>query len=110
MIKITGIKKAVGDYQRANAGGAYSPRYGVMMLDRTTGKVWTDEFYSIGHNSWKDYHDQAIVDVASVGHYLTQAWRTGEGVVLSMKNVKAWATKACKDYAAGIDYKQDMAF
>lgn len=52
MIKIKGVKKAVGDYKRTNAEGWFSPRYGYLMLDRSTGEVWTDEFYSLGHNEW----------------------------------------------------------
>ena len=62
---ISGIKKAVGSYQRLNAGGYCSPHYGVMMLDRGTGEVWTDEFYSIGHNSWKEYRDRNIMNLSS---------------------------------------------
>ena len=62
MVKLRGLKKAVGDYQRANSYGYYSPWYGVLMLDRSTGELWTDEFYSLGHNEWKVYYDGDIID------------------------------------------------
>lgn len=52
-MKITGLKKAVGEYQRANKEGYYSPKYGYLMFDKATGELWTDEFYSLGHNEWK---------------------------------------------------------
>jgi hypothetical protein len=90
MKKIYGIKKAVGEYNRANAGGHYSPRYGNLMLDRGTGEVWCDEFYSLGHNEWKVYHDTAIINL---GKEIVEA---GESV--SMKTVKAYAERMCEEY------------
>lgn len=63
-MKIKGIKKAVGDFNKLNAGGYYDPRYGILMLDRNSGEVWTDEFYSLGHNSFKVYHDEAIINLS----------------------------------------------
>lgn len=97
-IKITGLKRAVGEYKRANAGGRYSPRYGRLMLDRDTGELWVDEFYSLGHNAWKVYRDKAIVDIISYIriYNVVDYW---EDIVVNMVNVRAWATKACEDYA-----------
>lgn len=63
MIKIKGLKQAIGDYNRANAEGYYSPSYGYLMFDPSTGEIWCDYFYSLGHNSWKEYHDPAIIDL-----------------------------------------------
>lgn len=83
MKKISGIKKAVGDFQRANAGGYYSPRYGTLMLDRGTGEVWTDEFYDLGHNSWKEYKDRNIMDLSG---YMGQ-----RGIPVNMANVRTVA-------------------
>lgn len=94
MMKITGIKKAVGEYRRCNEGGYYSPRYGRMMLDRATGEVWVDEFYSIGHNSWKEYHDESIINIVN--------WAYDNGYAeepVNMANVKIWAEKACELWA-----------
>lgn len=84
-MKIKGLKKAVGDYQRANADGAYSPRYGHLMLDESTGEVWTDEFYSLGHNEWKVYHSDSVVRLDSAMY--------GEGLEVSMKNVRKYIEK-----------------
>ena len=42
-MKIKGLKKAVGDYQRVNSDGPYSPCYGEIMLDAETGEIWTME-------------------------------------------------------------------
>ena len=66
MKKIKGLKKAVGDYQRANSEGFYSPRYGRLMYDSEDGQLWTDEFYSLGHNEWKEYHSSSIVNLGAM--------------------------------------------
>ena len=79
-MKISGLKKAVGEYQRANAGGYYSPRYGNLMFDPSDGTVWTDEFYSLGHNSWKEYHDRNITCISKTLNRM--------GVPVTMKNVR----------------------
>lgn len=92
-IKISGLKKAVGDNKRANADGAYSPRYGYMMLDRNTGEVWTDEFYSLGRNSWKEYHDPAIINLIS---FISE--RVQEDFHVTMETVKEYAHKAIAEY------------
>ena len=63
-MKIKGLKKAVGDYQRVNSDGPYSPCYGEIMLDAETGEIWTDEFCSLGHNEWKEYHNPAVVNLS----------------------------------------------
>ncbi len=64
--KIIGLKKAIGDYKRANAGGDYSAIYGCLMYDVETGELWTDEFCSIGHNSWKDYPHNKVVNLGRI--------------------------------------------
>lgn len=93
-IKITGVKKAVGDYRWANSGGYYSPRYGYLMLDRSTGAVWVDDFYSLGHNSWVHYDDPAIVNLVSAA---AETFCKGEFAV-NMANVRAAAERLCADY------------
>lgn len=78
--KIKGLKKAVGEYQRANEGGYYSPRYGYLMFDKNTGEIWTDEFFSLGQNSWKEYHSDSIINLGRL---------MGEkNMDVTMKNVK----------------------
>ena len=81
-MKIKGIKKAVGEYQRANSEGYYSPRYGKLMFDTETGEVWTDEFYSLGHNEWKEYHSAAVINL---GGRMAE-----EEIDVNMKTVKEY--------------------
>lgn len=66
MLKLQGLNKAIGDYHRANSGSPYSPRYGVLMLDKSTGEIWTDEFYSLGQNEWKEYHSKDIINLGLI--------------------------------------------
>jgi hypothetical protein len=54
-IKITGIKKMIGEINR-------NPHmYYCVYLDRSTGEVWADFFADA--NSWSNYHDTAIVNL-----------------------------------------------
>jgi hypothetical protein len=87
-IKITGVKRAVGRYREYNGDGYLSPWYGVMMLDRSTGEVWTDSFYSLGHNEWKEYHDPAIITLFS----------SASPDEVTMRRVKAVALGLCEKY------------
>ena len=91
-MKITGIKKAVDEYHRANAGGYYSPSYGIIMLDRSTGEVWTDCFYDLGHNSFKAYDDPAIINISRAIE------QDHESVCMS--TVKEYAERMCTAYSA----------
>lgn len=84
-MKITGIKKAIGEYKWANSHGCYSPWYANIMLDTTDGRVWTDTFYDLGHGSFKKYHSKAIVCVS--GKILEN------NDVVSMKTLKEYSEK-----------------
>ena len=90
-MKIIGIKVAVGDYKRANKGGMYSPRYGRMMLDRKTGEVWTDVFYDIGHNTWTEYRNPAIINL---GRLIGDNNDT-----VNMQTVRKYAEASCAKYS-----------
>lgn len=79
-MKLVGLKNAVGDYKRANEGGTYSSMYGYLMFDKDNGRIWTDEFCSIGHNSWKEYDSSSIINIGNM-----MAERKLE---VNMKNVK----------------------
>lgn len=79
-MKIKGLKKAVGEYNRANAGGYTSPFYGELMFDTSDGEIWTDTFYSIGHNEWKEYHSTSIINL---GRMMNE-----HSIPVSMKTVK----------------------
>lgn len=65
-MKIKGIKKAVGDYKWANSQGYLSPWYGVLMFDKSDREVWTDCFYSLGRNEWKEYHSKSVVNLGAM--------------------------------------------
>jgi hypothetical protein len=93
-MKITGIKKAVSDYKRANAGGYYSPSYGRMMLNRSTGEVWTDEFYCVGHTDWNKYDDPAIINIVTAMNNIAC-----DAVTVTMQSIKKIAVKLCEEYA-----------
>lgn len=93
IIKVTGVKKAVGDYNRANAGGCYDARYGKLMLDCNTGKLWTDEFYDLGHNSWIVYHDNAVINLVSFIYERVQ-----DDFKVNMSTVKKYAEKAIAEF------------
>ena len=84
-IKIKGLKKAIGAYNRINAGGCYSPLYGYLMFDKSTGELWTDEFYSIGHQMWNKYHS---ADIINLGKEMTF-----RGIAITMQNVKDFILK-----------------
>lgn len=82
-IKITGIKKAIGEYKmwlsqdwrhKAN-----------IMLDKSTGEVWTDCFLDC--NSWKEYHSDDIIFLSS---YIRE--RTEE--TFTMKILRKYAEMA----------------
>lgn len=86
MTKVKNLKKAVGDYKRANSEGFYSPRYGYLMYDKADGSLWTDEFYSLGHNFWKEYHSESVVNLGGM--------MAETGLEVNMKNVKEFIEKA----------------
>jgi len=86
-MKIKGLKSAVGEYKSTNKEGYYSPRYGHLMFDRGSGEIWTDEFYSLSHNDWKEYHSDTIVNL---GQLMSE-----RGLEVNMKNVKEFV---CSNY------------
>lgn len=94
-IEIIGIETAVDDYQWASSD-PYSPLYGRLMLDRDTGEVWTDVFYSLGRNEWKVYHDPAICNL------LTEYFdgREAYEIVVTVANVRKWAETVIREYRA----------
>ena len=77
-IKIKGLKKAVGDYHRCNAGGGYSPHYGYLMFDAEDNTLWTDEFCDFGHGSWVAYSSPTIyrIDADVIMEYGKVAMQT----------------------------------
>lgn len=60
---LKGLKTAIGDYKKANAGGDFSPNYGVIMYNRKTESLWVDTFNDTTHMMRKMYEDANIVDL-----------------------------------------------
>lgn len=85
MNNLKNLKKAVGDYQRTNKGGTYDPRYGFLMFDRKTRELWTDEYYDIGHNTWKEYNSDSIMNL---GRLMGE-----QGLDITMKSVVEFIKK-----------------
>lgn len=81
-MKITGIKKAIGEYRSWLAGDW--GRCANIMIDLEDGSVWCDCFISC--NEWKEYHSKSIVSLSS---YITE--RTDEKI--SMKLLKEYAER-----------------
>lgn len=65
---IKGLKKASSATWNA---GYNSGWYFDIMYDRSTGQVWTDTHYSIGQNSWNEYHDSDIIRVLRCSTHIT---------------------------------------
>lgn len=82
---IKGFAEAAEEYNDANAGGMFSPRYGRLMFDVSDGDLWVDEFYSVGHNEFKVYHSS---DVINLGEIILS-----EGESVTAANVKKYAEK-----------------
>lgn len=85
-MKITGVKKAVGTYKRANSGGYYRSSYGALMVDMSKGYVWCDEFSD--RFSCIAYDDENIARINL------------EGEPATMQNVKAIAERMCAEHIA----------
>lgn len=60
-IKITGIKKAIGEYKNWLAQDWR--RTANIMFDKSTSEVWTDCF--IDCNDWKEYYDSNIISLSA---------------------------------------------
>lgn len=88
-LKIKGLKKAIGEYKRYNAGGYYSPEYGRLMFDIESGELWTDYFYSIGHNEWNQYHSESIINLDRIMKKI--------GIAVNMQNVKNFIAENISD-------------
>ena len=63
-LKMTGLRKVAG--QSKWLRGYYNPNYLQLNYDRSTGEVWADEHYSLGHNSWTQYHDSDTITVCNI--------------------------------------------
>ena len=68
-IKMTGLKKAAGMTKGLN--GYYSGEYIQVSYDTATGQVLTDYHYSLGQNSWTQYHDPDIIAIGNLSEPTT---------------------------------------
>lgn len=85
MLKLKGLKKAVGDYNWCKNAPCWRAD---LMLDTSTGELWTDTFYGFNY-SWNEYHDKDIINLSSL-------MRTEDEYIISMKTVKAFCEKHFK--------------
>lgn len=67
-LNIKGIKKASGATQDY---GYYSGSYDELFYDRSSGEVWTVYQYSLGQNSWTEYHDPSIIKLGNTSEHMT---------------------------------------
>ena len=72
-LKITGLKKLAGELQATlpKHNDWYSGKYFQINLNTETGEVWGDFFYSLGKNSWSEYHDENIIVIGRTYKPLT---------------------------------------
>lgn len=94
-MKINGLKKATGDYNKINEGGYIRRLYGDLMLDRETGDLWVDEYADV--NSYKRYYKSSIVVLFPRHRKDSDADR------VTMAEVKAAAQRACDELSDGDD-------
>ena len=67
--KMTGLKAAAGSTK--DLTGFYSPEYVELFYDRSTGEVWTKYQYSLGQNSWTEYHSSDVLKIANISEPMT---------------------------------------
>ena len=97
MLKLQGLNKAIGDYHRANSGGPYSPKYGVLMLDKSTGEIWTDEFYDLGHNHFAVYKSDDIINLGLI--------MENDGYEITRDNIKEYCLLKYRIVSKYLKYK-----
>lgn len=85
MRKIKGIQKAVGEFQRYDSNSAFSPTFLVLLFDTESYSLWTEEYYRLGLNNWREFNSDTVVDLGSM---------MGERrIPINMKNVKEFVAK-----------------
>lgn len=94
-MKITGLKRAVGDYKRYFDVSKRSCFYAFLMFDTSTGALWCDSFCDITRKSRRKYKNPAIIDLGKVmdSHNIDME-------TLSMKQVKLFIYEHYPEFAA----------
>ena len=67
-LKIKGLRKVSGDTKNY---GFYSGKYVEIFYNRDTGELWSVYQFSLGQNSWTEYHDNAIIKVCNATEHMT---------------------------------------
>lgn len=62
--KMVGLKAASGATKGLR--GYYSGEYCELFYDRSNGEVWTKYQYSLGQNTWTEYHDSDIIKICNL--------------------------------------------
>lgn len=57
-MKMTGLKKVATETKSLQ--GYFSGSYLQLNYDKSTGEVFTNYHYSLGQNSWSEYHDPNV--------------------------------------------------
>lgn len=68
-MKMAGLRKAAGETK--GLCGYYSGCYVQISYDQDTGEILTDYHYSLGQNSWSEYHDPAVITVCNASKPMT---------------------------------------
>lgn len=94
-IKLNGIEEAVKDFNEYQGNAK-------IMIDKTTGDIWTDKF--ISNNEWKNYKSDTIKLVYSKDNILDADSK------ISVEKVKVIASAIMKnDYASYEELIYDIA-
>lgn len=67
-ITIKGLRKASGETENY---GYYSGKYVELFYDFETGEVWGVFQYSLGQNTWTEYHSGNVVKLCNATEHLT---------------------------------------
>lgn len=66
-MKIIGIRKASGETEDY---GDFSGKYVEIFYDTSSGEVWTKFQYSLGGNSWTEYHDPYVIKICDTARHM----------------------------------------
>lgn len=67
-MKMVGIKKASGETKNY---GPWDGRYNEIFYNTETGEVWAVFQCSLGHNTWTEYHDPAVIKICNATEHMT---------------------------------------
>lgn len=68
-LTMRGLRKAAGDTKGLT--GYYSGHYVQISYDTSDGEILTNYHYSLGHNTWSQYHDSDIITVCNASEPMT---------------------------------------